>query len=85
MRTRSGDDGINYGLIGGIVAYFGFNGFQTSTLNWTSFSQVSFAFAVTVPLLITGLIYALIMGLFGGLLPSVRAARMPITAALREL
>jgi len=77
--------GVIGGIIGGVVAYYGFNGFQTSTLNWASFSQVSFAFAVTLPLLITGLIYALIMGLFGGLLPSVRAARMPITVALREL
>lgn len=77
--------GVIGGVIGGLVAYFGFNGFQTSTLNFASFSQVSFAFAVTAPLLITGLIYALIMGLFGGLLPSIRAARMPITVALREL
>jgi putative ABC transport system permease protein len=77
--------GIIGGVLGGLVAYFGFNGFQTSTLNWASFSQVSFAFAVTLPLLITGLIYALVMGLFGGLLPSLRAARMPITVALREL
>lgn len=77
--------GIVGGVLGGLVAYFGFNGFQTSTLNWASFSQVSFAFAVTLPLLITGLIYALVMGLFGGLLPSLRAARMPITVALREL
>ena len=77
--------GVLGGIAGGLVAYFGFNGFQTSTLNWASFSQVSFAFAVTLPLLITGIVYALIMGLFGGLLPSLRAARMPITVALREL
>ncbi len=77
--------GILGGLAGGLVAYFGFNGFQTSTLNWASFSQVSFAFAVTLPLLVTGLVYAVLMGLFGGLLPSWKAARLPITTALREL
>lgn len=77
--------GLLGGVAGGAVAYFGFNGFTASTLNFASFSQVSFAFAVTTPLLVTGTVYALLMGLFGGLMPSIRAARMPITVALREL
>jgi putative ABC transport system permease protein len=51
---------------------------------WT-FSQVAFAFAVTPPLLAQGLGDALVMGLVGGLLPAVRAARLPIASALREL
>jgi putative ABC transport system permease protein len=73
------------GAIGGAVAYIGFNGFQTSTINWQTFSQVAFAFAVTPGLIVAGIVYALIMGLVGGLLPAVRAARLPIVAALREL
>jgi putative ABC transport system permease protein len=73
------------GLIGGIVAYLGFNGYQTSTMNFQTFSQVAFAFAVTPSLLIQGLSYALAMGFIGGLLPAIRAARLPISAALREL
>jgi putative ABC transport system permease protein len=73
------------GVIGGAVAYFAFNGFQTSTMNWQTFSQVAFAFAVTPRLLMQGLGYALVMGLIGGLLPAVRAARLPIASALREL
>lgn len=73
------------GVIGGTVAYVGFNGFQTSTINWQTFSQVAFAFAVTPGLIAAGMTYALVMGLLGGLLPAVRAARMPVVSALREL
>ncbi|HSS50930.1 MAG TPA: ABC transporter permease, partial [Thermoanaerobaculia bacterium] len=71
--------------IGGTVAYFGFNGFQTSTLNWQSFSQVAFAFRVTPTLLVVGIVIALAIGLIGGLLPAIRAARLPVATALREL
>jgi putative ABC transport system permease protein len=73
------------GLVGGAAAYLGFNGYQTSTINFQSFSQVAFAFRVTPGLLALGLIYALLMGLLGGLLPAIRAARLPIPSALREL
>jgi putative ABC transport system permease protein len=73
------------GAIGGAAAYLGFNGHETSTMNFQTFSQVAFAFRVTPGLLATGLLYALAMGLIGGLLPAIRAARLPIPAALREL
>jgi putative ABC transport system permease protein len=73
------------GALGGLLAYVGFNGYQTSTMNWQTFSQVAFAFAVTPGLLAQGLGYALVMGLIGGLLPAVRASRLPISSALREL
>ena len=73
------------GLVGGSAAYLGFNGYQTSTINFQTFSQVAFAFAVTPPLLVQGLGYALIMGLVGGLMPAIRAARLPIASALRQL
>jgi putative ABC transport system permease protein len=73
------------GTLGGVLAYLAFNGYQTSTINFQTFSQVAFAFAVTPTLLAQGLGYALIMGLVGGLLPAVRAARLPISSALREL
>jgi len=73
------------GLIGGILAYIGFNGYETSTMNFQTFSQVAFAFRVTPRLLGTGLFYALAIGLIGGLFPAIRAARLPISAALREL
>ena len=62
-----------------------FNGYQTSTMNFQTFSQVAFAFRVTPTLLMTGLIYALAIGFIGGLFPAIRAARLPIPSALREL
>jgi putative ABC transport system permease protein len=73
------------GILGGALAYAGFNGFQTSTMNWQTFSQVAFGFAVTPKLLTQGIIYALVMGLLGGIFPAIRAARLPISKALREL
>ncbi|MGE3958515.1 MAG: ABC transporter permease [Vicinamibacterales bacterium] len=73
------------GAIGGGAAYAGFNGYQASTINFQTFSQVAFAFRVTPDLLVIGLTYALLMGLVGGLLPALRAASLPIPSALREL
>jgi putative ABC transport system permease protein len=73
------------GLIGGLLAWAAFDGYQTATMNWQSFSQVAFAFAVTPELLARGLAYAAVMGLLGGLLPAIRAARLPVVTALRQL
>jgi len=73
------------GLIGGGLAWAAFDGVQTATMNWQSFSQVAFAFAVTPSLLGRGIFYALLMGLLGGMLPAIRAARLPIVTALRQL
>lgn len=73
------------GALGGALAYAGFNNFQAATMNWQSFSQVTFAFAVTPPLLIQGIVLASGIGLIGGILPALRAARQPIASALREL
>ncbi len=77
--------GLLGGIIGGLLVYLALNGYQASTLNWGSFSQLTFAFTVTPRLLVTGLWHSLILGLVGGLLPGLRAARMPVTAGLREL
>jgi putative ABC transport system permease protein len=73
------------GLAGGLLAYAAFNGYETATMNFQTFSQVAFAFAVTPSLLVRGLAYSLVMGLVGGLFPAIRAARLPIPSALREL
>lgn len=72
------------GAIGALIAYFGFNGIRASTMNWSSFSQITFAFVVTPTLVLQSLSYALVLGFVGGLMPSLRAARMPITAGLRD-
>ena len=76
---------VTGGIIGGLLAYVGFNGYQTATINWQTFSQVAFAFAVTPALLVQGIAWAVVMGFFGGLFPAIRAARLPVATALREL
>jgi putative ABC transport system permease protein len=73
------------GATGAIVAYFAFNGIEAATMNWQSFSQVTFAFAVTPELLVRGIVWAVMIGLIGGLFPAIRGARLPIAMALREL
>jgi putative ABC transport system permease protein len=82
-------ESITLALVGGgggaVLAYLVFNGFRAATMNWQSFSQVTFAFAVTPQLLVQGIIWATLIGLIGGLLPAIRAARQPVAAALREL
>lgn len=72
------------GALGAAGAWLAFDGYQASTINWQSFSQVTFAFAVTPTLLVTAIVWAAILGLLGGLFPAIRAARLPIAAALRE-
>jgi putative ABC transport system permease protein len=54
-------------------------------MNFQTFSQVTFAFAVTPALLLTAIVTAAVLGLIGGLFPAIRAARMPIASALREV
>jgi putative ABC transport system permease protein len=71
------------GVLGAALAYVLFNGLTVSTLNSASFSQVAFDFAVTPTLMRQGLVWAVSLGFVGGLFPAVRAARMPITVALR--
>ncbi len=75
-------------FIGGLVGCVGvipLNGYSTSTINWQTFSSLAFAFEITPLLLGMGMLFALAMGLIGGLPPSIRAARMPVVTALREL
>ncbi len=72
------------GLLG-CLAVLPLNGITTGTLNWQTFSHVAFAFRVTPPLLGVGMLFALLMGLVGGVPPAVRAARRPVALALREL
>jgi putative ABC transport system permease protein len=73
------------GVLGGLIAWAGFDGYQTATMNLQSFSQVAFAFAVTPRLLAWGLMASTVMGLLGGLLPAYRAGRLPVVSALRQL
>ena len=72
------------GVLGGAIAWLAFNNYTVSTLG-QNFSQVVFQFRVTPGLLIAGLKWALAIGFVGGLFPALRAARLPVTTALREL
>ena len=71
------------GLLGAFIAWLLFNNYTVSTLG-SNFSQVVFQFSVSPALLWTGVKWALAIGFVGGLLPAVRAARLPVTTALRE-
>ena len=72
------------GILGALAAYLAFDGFRSATMNLQSFSQVAFAFAVTPPLMVGAILYALLIGLIGGFFPAIRAARTPVSVALRE-
>ena len=71
------------GLLGSLITYLVFNGMTVSTLNPEAFSQIAFDFRVTPETVVTGLIWANVIGVLGGIFPAVRAARLPITLALR--
>jgi putative ABC transport system permease protein len=64
-------------LLGGVLAWAFFNGLSASPFGY------SFQLAVTPSLALIGIVWALVMGLVGGLLPALRAARVPVTTALR--
>ncbi len=72
------------GAAGAVVVYLLFNGYSVSTLNFSSFSQVVFDFAVTGDLLVQGVIFAAVIGVIGGFFPALRAARLPVATALRD-
>ena len=69
----------------GCIAVLPLNGLTTATMNWQTFSNMAFAFKITSGLLLGGLIFALVMGILGGLPPALRAAARPVAVALREL
>ncbi len=73
------------GAVGAGAAWLAFDGYQAATMNFQTFSQVTFAFAVTPALLGQAIMLACGLGLCGGLFPAIRAARLPIAAALRAL
>src|SRR6516225_796899 len=72
------------GIIGCVVV-LPLNGMTTQTMNFSTFSNIAFAFKITLNLLVMGVIFALAMGVLGGLPPAVRAALRPVVVSLREL
>jgi putative ABC transport system permease protein len=72
------------GALGAVAAFLLFDGYQASTINWQTFSQVTFAFKVTPGLLVKALAFATVIGVCGGLFPAIRAARLSIVSGLRD-
>jgi putative ABC transport system permease protein len=69
----------------GCLAVLPLNGLTTSTINFQTFSNLAFAFKITLDLLWMGVLFALAMGVLGGMPPAIRAASRPVATALREL
>src|SRR5712692_10187560 len=81
-------ESVALALVGGVVGCLlalPVHGLSTGTTNFASFSEVAFKFRITPALLAGGLVFAALMGAAGGLLPALRAARIPIARALREI
>jgi len=74
-----------FGGLLGCIAVLPLNGLTTGAMNWQTFSHLAFAFRVTPALLGLGVAFALMMGVFGGIFPAVRAARRPVAPALRAM
>jgi len=75
-------------FVGGLVgclAVLPLNGLTTSTMNFQTFSNLAFAFKITFDLLWMGVLFAMVMGVLGGMPPAIRAASRPVATALREL
>jgi ABC-type antimicrobial peptide transport system permease subunit len=76
--------GLAGGVIGAVLV-LPFNGLQTSTTNWNTFTEIAFAFRVTPSIVGTSIAVALVLGILGGTVPAWRASRLVPTAALRRL
>ena len=95
QRSKTGTRGKRVGLavvflfiaaaIAGCLAVMPINGITTGAMNFQTFSHLAFAFKITPPLLAIGIVFALFMGLIGGVPPAIRAARRPVALALRAL
>ena len=76
------------GFLGGIIGLFFASFLQLytiSTMNWQTFSELAFSFSLTLQIILFSMLFSLFMGLVGGILPAVRAARMNIVDALRAV
>ena len=72
------------GVLGCALAFY-WNGYTTATMGFETFSEIVFQFRVTPRLVAEGLVFAVIVGLIGTLLPAIRASRLPVIAALKSL
>jgi putative ABC transport system permease protein len=88
VMVSMGVESLVIAALGGVAGCIGvqpLHGHTTSTINWQTMSQLAFAFQITPGLMVQGMAFALLMGAVGGFLPALRASRIPVAAALREL
>ena len=81
-------EGAFLSLIGGILGCLlslPMHGYSTGTMSFESFSETVFQFRITPALMAQGLVFSVIVGLLGSFLPALRAARLPVIAALKSL
>jgi putative ABC transport system permease protein len=81
-------EGAMLALVGGVVgcvAAYQWNGYTTATMGFETFSEIVFQFAVTPPLVAQGLVFAVVVGIMGTLLPAIRASRLPVIEALKAI
>ena len=81
-------ESIALALVGGVIGCvlaLPVNGLSTGAMNFQSFSELAFKFRVTPTLIAGGMIFSALMGAVGGLLPAIRAARLPVAFSLREI
>jgi putative ABC transport system permease protein len=81
-------ESIALAMVGGVIGCLlalPVHGLSTGTTNFASFTEVAFKFRITPALMVGGLIFSAVMGAVGGLLPAIRAARIPVARALREI
>jgi putative ABC transport system permease protein len=81
-------ESIALALVGGVIGCvlaLPVNGLSTGAMNMQSFSELAFKFKITPSLIVSGIVFSALMGAVGGLLPALRAARLPVAHALREI
>lgn len=71
------------GAFAGLLLASSLQFFSLSTINWNSFAELSFSFALNTTIIISSLAFAIVMGILGGFLPAIRAAKLNIVSALR--
>jgi putative ABC transport system permease protein len=81
-------ESVALALVGGVIGCIlalPVHGLSSGAMNMNSFSELAFKFRITPGLLAGGMIFSALMGAVGGLLPALRAARIPVARALREI
>jgi putative ABC transport system permease protein len=84
LKVTFPEDIARHSFVGALLAWIFFDGHTTSVMSGSGApTQLAFAFAVTRERIVVGIAWALLIGLVGGLVPAISAARLPVATALR--